>query len=254
MSDQQTDYSQPVAYDANGRPLYAHPPADVPTTPPPVTFEASQPQPQQHVPQPTPVVDPEPVAASDEVLARHLKSRSTYPTLNLSEGEHVIKEIRRHPIGLVPIIGAASLVFVAGLVLLLLYPMIEKSAAPGAFPPFSSIVLPVAMVIIFIALIAYAAATIYNANRFFLTNESVIEEIQNSLFARKEKTVGLHSIEEVTFRQDNIFQNMFDYGTVLMTIEGHTIYTFQYVGNPKALVDLLVNTIEDSKRGGHGHH
>jgi uncharacterized membrane protein YdbT with pleckstrin-like domain len=236
MNNQEPDYDQPVAYDAEGRPLYAHPPV----TP------ASSPQP--NAPQSSQTSRQATSTSGDDDL--HEASRAQYPSLNLSEGEYVIEEIRRHPIGLVPIVGTAGLVVIAGLGLLLFYPMLAHTAS---VPAFNTVILPISMIILLAILLAYAAVTIYNSNRFYLTNESVIEEIQTSLFARKERTVGLTSIEEVTFRQDTIFQNLFGYGTVQMTIEGHTIYKFPYIGNPKQRVDLLVNTIEKAKRSHPGH-
>ena len=48
QTNPEPDYTQPVAYDSDGRPLYHHPPADV--TPPPVTTAPPiEPQPSSHV-------------------------------------------------------------------------------------------------------------------------------------------------------------------------------------------------------------
>lgn len=246
MNDQEPiNYNHPVAYDVNGRPLYAHPPQAVeqPITPTPIGATPSQPQ----------AKPASPIATSEgEAQSRHAASRAQYPALNLSEGEYVIEEISRHPAGLVPIVGSAVLVIIAGLLLLIGYPSIEASAAAGSVPAFDTIILPISLVMLLAGLVAYAGSTIYNSNRFYLTNESVIEETQASLFAHKERTVGLHSIEEVTFRRNNIFQNIFGYGTVDLTIEGHTIYHFPYVGYPQERVDLIVNTVEKAKSGHHG--
>lgn len=249
MDDQNKNYNQPVAYDAEGRPLYAHPPqaSELPAMPPPIGVPTHS-----HGSSPVPAHEEPALAANhDEANARHAASKAKYPNLNLSEGEYVIEEIRRHPIGLLPIAAVAGLVITACLGLIIMYPSIEKSGILGEVPPASVVVLPVALVAILAALLAYVAASIYNANRFYLTNESVIEETQASLFASKERTVGLHSIEEVTFKRSNLFQNMFSYGTVDLTIEGHTVYHFPYVGNPKERVDLIVNTVEKVKAGHH---
>lgn len=238
------DYNQPVAYDAQGRPLYAHPPT-TPTVPnaAPILTE--------------PTLHHEPAHASPHSASihgdaeRHEQSHKMYPFLNLSEGEYVIEEIRRHQIGLLPMVGVAGMVTVLGAILLFLYPAIEKNAIPGSVPEFTTVLMPLVLIMALSVLLAYTAASIYMSNRFFLTNESVIEQTQTALFARKERTVGLHSIEEVTFSQSNLFQNMFGYGTVDITIEGHTIYHFPFVGNPKEKVDLLINTVEKVKASHH---
>lgn len=253
MNDtEQIDYNQPVAYDVNGRPLYAHPPQHQPTqapqpfTAPAVTVDnpsataLSSPSPQSTMP-PT------------DAEARHQASKKRYPQLNLSAGEYVIEEVGRHPIGLAPFIGVAIVMDILGAIFLVMLPVFEESSS---VVPLSTLVLPVAMIMVLVSLIAYAAYTIYSSNRFFLTNESVIEESQNGLFAKKERTVSLTNIEEVTFGQKNIFQTFFNYGTVRLSIEGdHNAYRFIFVANPKKRVDLLVNSIEARKAShGGGHH
>ena len=133
-----------------------------------------------------------------------------------------------------------------------MYPAIEKQSS--TIVPLSTLVLPMTMVMAFVSLIAYTAYTIYMSNRFFVTNESVIEEAQNGLFAKKERTVSLANIEEVTFGQKNILQSFFNYGTIRMSIEGdHNAFRFAFVENPKKRVDMLVNVIEERKAN-HGHH
>lgn len=254
MNDKEPiDYSQPVAYDVNGRPLYAHPPAptqaqpELPILPPSITVDT-----------PSPSINPvsptqgEQSSAQSDAATRHEASRKRYPHLNLSKDEYVIAEVGRHLIGLAPFVGTAIVLDILGAIFLIMYPAFEPSSA---IVPFSTLVLPITMVMALASLIAYAAYVIYTSNRFFLTNESVIEESQNGLFAKKERTVGLANIEEVTFGQKNVFQSFFNYGTIRLSIEGdHNAYRFAFVENPKKRVDLLVNTIEERKAKGGGHH
>ncbi len=228
-----TDYNQPVAYDTNGQPLYAHPPSMTPETPPVIS---------------EPVANPNvKVAQASDVTARHVESKQQYPQLNLSQDEYVVEEIRRHLIGLLPILAMVGFVVLAGILVLLFYPMIAHSAA-GTLPTPSSIILPVLMIIILVVLLGYIAYTIYISNKLFLTDESVIDETQGGLFAHQERTVSLANIEEVTFSQNSVLQNWFNYGTLRMTIEGdHVAYEFPYMGNPKSRVDMIVNAIEQFK-------
>src|ERR1035437_2590193 len=86
-------YDKPVAYDANGQPLYAHPVVQV---------------------QPEPA--PKPVDINSEVSLetklKHDSSKRYYPNLNLQDDEYVITTIRRHPIGLLlPL--AAGIILIA---------------------------------------------------------------------------------------------------------------------------------------------
>jgi hypothetical protein len=237
-NDQPTDYDKPVAYDTNGRPLYAHPPTPE---------QQDQPKPQLvHMTRDT---NPGPLEVSDEVKARHEESVKKYPFLNLSEGEFVINEVRRHPIGLFPLVGISGFMILLVLAGLIAYPSIEQTSG-GTLPPFSTLIVPAVLLIILFALGGYIAVSVYLNNKFFLTNESVIQEIQTSLFARDEQTVSLINIEDASFRQAGILQTMFNYGSIRLSTEGdETTYRFNYVANPKKQIATLNNAVEAFKNG-----
>ena len=87
-------------------------------------------------------------------------------------------------------------------------------------------------------------------NRFFLTNESVIQEIQTTLLAHHEQTVSLANIEDASYQQAGIFQMMFNYGSIRLSTEGdETTYRFYYVSNPKVQIAILNNAVEAFKNG-----
>lgn len=269
MNNEPQDYTKPVAYDAEGRPLYAHPPAQqVPPQQPvaPVSPQPAQPQPQpvqqpqsvdpQAPPAPPQVVqltraaEPAPQHISEEAKARHAESVRKYPNLNLSEGEYIINEVRRHPIGLVPIVGVAGFVILLVLLGLAVYPAFELSSGAGTIPTFGSILLPAILLIVLAALGGYIAVWVYLSNKFFLTNESVVQEIQTSLFAHHEQTVSLQNIEDASYRQVGIIQTLFDYGSIRLSTEGdETTYRFNYVANPKKQIATLNNAVEAFKNG-----
>ncbi|OGL22281.1 hypothetical protein A2707_03050 [Candidatus Saccharibacteria bacterium RIFCSPHIGHO2_01_FULL_45_15] len=233
----QPDFSQPVAYDKEGRPLYAHPP--------------QQPMPQQvvvpQVVQMTRAAEPQMPHMSDEVLARHDESKKKHPSLNLSSGEYIINEIRRHPVGLLPPIGLAGFLSVLVLGGLAYYPQL---ASEYNWPPVEGIILPALLTVFLFCLIGYIAVYVYLSNRFFLTNESVIQEIQTSLFSRREQTVSLANIEDASYRQHGIIQTLLNYGSIRLSTEGEeTTYRFYYVSNPKRQIAVLNNAVESFKNG-----
>ena len=91
---------------------------------------------------------------------------------------------------------------------------------------------------------------IYLQNHFYMTNESVIQEIQGSLFYRHEQTVSLGSIEDASFLQSGIIQTLFNYGTIRLSTEGEeTTYIFHFVANPRKQIAIINNAIEDFKNG-----
>lgn len=236
-NNEPVDYSQPVAYDRDGRPLYAHPPQSQPARQQAVHF--------------TRAIDPVAPQISDEIHQKHERSRHKFPYLNLSAGEYVISAVRRHPIGLLPWIGLPLFVTLAALAIIPSYVEYARSQPMGASLPDGDLV---AMILLGFAglswLIGLAGAFIYTRNKFYLTNESVIQEIRISLFAHHEQTVSLANIEDASYKQSNIIEQLFGYGTIRLSTEGdETTYRFAYVSNPKRQIAILNNAVEAFKNG-----
>lgn len=237
MTDMNPDNDpKPVAYDAEGRPLYAHPP-QVP------------PAPVVHVTRPHEPTAPQ---LSPQSQARHEAAVKEFPMLDLSAGEYVITAIRRHPIGLVSIWG--SVIVLIALVCVVLPLLLVNGGAMtglGINIEFGLMGLAVIMALSVLFLLGgYVAAHVYNSNRFFLTNESVIQHIQTSLFSRKEQMISLSNIEDASFRQHGILQHLFNYGSLRLSTEGdETTYRFNYVSNPRHQVKLLNDAVEAFKNG-----
>lgn len=255
---------QPAAYDADGRPLYAHPPQSTPPQPPtmvnvaPEHIEGETFDPQlrkQYANEPSLIhatrdVEPPERELSDELKQLHDASMERYPFLNLSRGEHVILAVRRHPIGLLVPVGVTALLVTVLLAGVLSYPMLQADGYLASLPEFGVVFGPALLFILLIALGGYIAVWVYLQNKFFMTNESVIQEIQYSLFSRHEQTVSLGSIEDASYRQTGILQLMFNYGTIRLSTEGEeTTYRFYYVENPKKQIAILNNAVEAFKNG-----
>ena len=240
------DYSQPVAYDKQGRPLYAHPPQQTqPEQPapneqhPPVVYMTRPAEPlEQHI--------------SEAAKQRHEESKKQYTALNLSEGEYVISEVRRHPIGLFSI--WLSVEFILGVVFIG-GPILLANTAPG----FVDTLQPDAVTngLLFLVFLAaffilggVVATVIYLGNRFYLTNESVIQRIQHDLLSHKEQTVSLANIEDASYNIQGLIQMIFHFGSIRLSTEGdETTYRFSFVADPKKQVDLLNNAVEAFKNG-----
>lgn len=232
---------EPVAYDKEGRPLYPAPPV----------------QPQPVVQPPTPqvvhlsrAVNPVEPDISPRIKAKHEESKRLYPALNLSEAEYVINAIRRHPIGLAFPAGITIflIAFIASLIIN--YPIMAPSLGIAETISYENFALTGGLLIILFALGGYIAVWVYLNNKFFLTNESVIQEIQTSLFSRNEQTVSLANIEDASFLQHGVIQNMFNYGSIRLSTEGdETTYRFHYVSRPKEQIAILNNAVEAFKNG-----
>ena len=257
---------KPVAYDADGNPLYAAPPPpqqaqprrDSHVTSAPVAHEgydfdprmraqyANEPRVVHHMRQ----HEPELREMSDDLRRRCEESAKRYPGLNLSKGEFVIKSITRHPIGLLLPMVTTIFAIIVLLAALVTYPLVAPSDLDGNVQFIVPVTVVLLSLIVLVGIGGYAAVWVYMRNTFYLTSESVIQEIQHSLFSKHEQTVSLGSIEDASFRQVGIFQTAFNYGTIRLSTEGQeTTYQFQYVDNPKRQISILNNAIEAFKNG-----
>lgn len=225
---------QPVAYDSQGRPLYAAPP--VQSTPQVVHLSRA--------------VDPIEQPISPEVKKRHDESMREFPQLNLSDGEFIISAVRRHPIGLFLPVGVTVFLVALTASVMINYTLISESMGLVEPPDPGAIFLVGTMLILLYLIGGYIAVWVYMNNKFFLTNESVVQEIQTSLFSHHEQTVSLANIEDASYQQQGIIQSMFNYGSIRLSTEGdETTYRFSYVENPKHQIATLNNAVESFKNG-----
>ncbi|MBC7565281.1 hypothetical protein H7100_03590 [Candidatus Saccharibacteria bacterium] len=243
------DYDQPVAYDAEGRPLYAHPPKTplkMTTEPMTLTQTASQ-----HVVHIARAMDPIKQEVSETMKKRHDRSTRLYPTLNLSENEYVISVVKRHPIGLViPLVLGVFLMTVALIILSNYAEIVLALNIDGQLAEPTVMTAPLLLFCVIVALGMFVSYYVYTNNKFFLTNESVIQEVQLSLFSRHEQTVSLGNIEDASYYQQGLLQQIINYGSIRLSTEGdETTYRFTYVTNPKQRIATLNNAVEAFKNG-----
>ena len=260
---------KPVAYDTNGQPLYAalQPAATKPqgipaptsnVTAAPERIEGQNFDPKQRVQygdasytvHSTRAFEPKVSEMSDELRARHEASARDYPELNLSEGEYVILSVRRHPIGMLVQIAVTIIVIALLAAALVLYPTLFVDQNTGVVPNYGIVATVALGLITLVAIAGYIAVWVYRRNFLYLTNESVIQEIQLSLFSRHEQTVSLGSVEDAGYNQSGVIQMLFNYGSIRLSTEGEeTTYLFTYTANPKKQVAVISNAIESFKNG-----
>lgn len=198
-------------------------------------------------------MEPQEVHISPEAMRRHEESKKKYPHLNLSTGEYIISAVDRHPIGLFQIWGAIGLVIalVLGAVALLSGTLTELGTGydgEGLSP--AMLAIPASLVILLTLVFGFIAHGIYVANKFFLTNESVIQQIQVGLFHKREQTVSLANIEDASYTQQGLLPHVLDYGMIRLSTEGdETTYRFNYASRPRQQVAVLNNAVEAFKNG-----
>lgn len=178
------------------------------------------------------------------------ESQKKYPDVHVSDGEYVIAQVRRHPIGLLGI-WVADL-FVAGLVIALAVFLQSQAGAlanTGINVNSDALLLILALVTLVVLLIGFIGATIYNDNKFYVTNESVIQHIRTGLFSSREQVISLGGVEDASFVQHGVLQYLLGYGSIrLSTVGDETTYQFTIVEDPKDQLQTLNDAVEVFKR------
>ena len=187
----------------------------------------------------------------DENLAkiRHERSKKDFPGLKLDEGEYVEFFFKRAKICLGMICGGvfAGLVFVllGFLLVLMQQSMIDEMGLNFLFIILTAL-LAAAIIIWLIAL------KLYNGNKLYVTNKHVIQMVMDSPVSTSINIIDLESVEDASFRQTNILQKLFHYGTFrLSTVGDETTYTFKYSdispSELRGVTDLITNAKKISK-------
>ena len=201
-------------------------------------------------------VEPQQQQLSPEIKQKHEDSKLQYPALNLSSGEYVIFAVKRHPIGLVQIWAVVMIVITALFALVTVVAVgASKSNIGGSTMSPAILAIPVLLISMLALIFGFISSYIYKANRFYLTNESVIQHIQTSLFNMREQTISLANVEDASYSQDGMISHMFNYGLLRLSTQGaETTYRFHYASNPKRQIATLNDAVEDFKNLRPMHH
>lgn len=185
------------------------------------------------------------------VKLHHARSKKDFPELKLEENEYVELAIQRSRLGIIFIWTAACIGYVSLLIALIFLETNANSApASAALNGFAKSYLYLIILILFgiITIAALIGSKVYKSNRLYVTNKRLIHHQANSLFSKSVNIIELVSIEDVSFKQDNIADHIFKLGTIRMaTVGDETTYTFKYVNTPKDELDAITHLVHVEK-------
>lgn len=223
---QQIDYDRPVAYDANGRPLFAHPTNDI-------KYSSKSKK------------------STDENKPRigRESPEKQFTGIELCDDEYVISSAKRHLIGLSgPFIVAIIIITLLFSALFNFKVVLLALGAGSRSISFTSVLPPLLFTIILVIISAYITYFVYVSNRLILTNKSIHQTIQIGLFSKHEQTVSLGNIEDASYTQTGILQQILNYGAIrLSTIGDEHTYELTYVINPKTQITTINKAINSFK-------
>ena len=187
----------------------------------------------------------------DESLAkfRHERSKKDFPGLRLEDDEYVEFAFKRAKICLFMILGGVAfgliVVLLAFLLVLMGQSMIDEMGRKFLF-------IILAALLAAAVIIGIVALTVYNGNKLFITNRRVIQMVMTSPVVNSVNIIDLTSVEDASFRQENLLQNLFHYGTFrLSTVGDETTYTFKYSDISGEELKEVTDLISAAKKRGH---
>lgn len=185
------------------------------------------------------------------IKLHHARSAKDFPELRLEENEYVELAIQRSRLGLVFIWAAACVGYVA-LIVAIIFLAVGNAGSPtvAGLNGFAKSYLYIIILALFgiITISALIGSKVYKDNRLYVTNKRLIHHQTNSLFSKSVNVIELLSIEDVSFKQENIGDHIFKLGTIRMsTVGDETTYTFKYVNTPKEELDMITHLVHMEK-------
>lgn len=183
------------------------------------------------------------------VKLHHARSAKDFPELRLEENEFVELAIQRSKLGIIFIWGAAIIGYIT-LLVAIVFLEFGVVANNNNFNGFAKSYLYLIILILFgiITIAAFVGTKVYRENRLYVTNKRLIHHQANSLFSKSVNVIELLSIEDVSFKQDNIGDHLFKLGTIRMsTVGDETTYIFKYVNTPDSELDMITHLVHMEK-------
>ena len=157
----------------------------------------------------------------------------------LEPGEQLVVIVKKHPIGLIGI-------YIEALVGLLAVFGLLVAVAPDFFNGLSNqAYMAVVAVIIFglavLVFFLFTATYVYRQSRLLVTDRSLVQILQKSLFIRKVSRLSMSNVEDVSAEERGILSTMFDYGTIVVQTAGALEnFIFPYCPQPSKYADQII--------------
>jgi uncharacterized membrane protein YdbT with pleckstrin-like domain len=157
----------------------------------------------------------------------------------LEPGEQILTVVHRSVIGLFGIYLVAFLA-VAALTTLaaVISPSTFNTSSATISGPLSAIIILSAVLLV---LILFTATYIYRQSRLLITDRSLVQIMQRTLFNRKVSRLSMSNVEDVSEEQRGIVSTIFNYGTLIVQTAGEMEnFIFTLCPNPAALADRII--------------
>jgi hypothetical protein len=172
-------------------------------------------------------------------------AQQTHNMVVLQPGEKVVCEIKRHPIGIL-ITYFWGLLAIAAITVFALYfgPQITDKTA--GLQDFSSAIRVGGLIVDgCVVLFVMIASYIYWRNKWIVTDDSITQVSQMSLFGSAISQIPMQNIEDVTVDRRGMLQAIFNFGTLTLQSAGEQVkFQFTYCPNPNTYARTILETHE----------
>ncbi|MBR3164532.1 PH domain-containing protein [Candidatus Saccharibacteria bacterium] len=182
---------------------------------------------------------------------QHARSAKDFPHLDLEPDEYVVLHITRSKIGLVLIwlvVGACIFALSFALIFLSNHNSLSNTIfhINDAAIRYFRLIIFALYAIIFVA--GFIAQSVYRSNQMYITNHRAIQKVRPSPFVNSTNIIQLSLIEDVSFRQNGIFDHLLQIGTLRMSTAGdETTYTLTYIDTPHDEVKTISHLVYQNK-------
>ena len=187
---------------------------------------------------------------NEPIKAQPESSQNAYNPLSaMRQGERVIFEIRRHPIGLIGIyVPFAIMLAFAGFAAIAAPGILADQFDRALVASISASIFGVAAVLSL--LFVFIAHKVYFGNRWILTSDSLTQLTQRSLFNKQTSQLGLDNLEDVTAEQNGILTHLFNYGVLRCQTAGEQgKFLFVYCPKPHDYAQKMLIARENFEHG-----
>lgn len=194
--------------------------------------ESQAPQPQHQPPDHLPSLMMPPINMADPPGLRGNEEL-------LEPGERLVVIVRKHPIGVVGIYVEAlvGLLVVFGLFLVIAPDFFNGLSAQAYKILIGIIVFGLATLVFFLFIATY----VYRQSRLLVTNRSLVQILQKSLFIRKVSRLSMSNVEDVTAEERGILSTILNYGTIVVQTAGTLDnFIFPYCPDPAKYADQII--------------
>lgn len=157
----------------------------------------------------------------------------------LEPGECVLTVVHRSVIGLLGIYLVAFLAIAAilALVLTMSTDSFDTSGSTSSGPVGGIIFLAAVL----LGAILFTATYVYHQSRLLITNKSLVQVMQKTLFIRKVSRLSMSNVEDVNEEQRGFLASIFNYGTLTVQTAGtEDNFIFTLCPNPAGLADKII--------------